>query len=222
MSFKTLLARSATALVACALLVALCYFFVDRPVALFVHDHRLNRFELLRWLTYSPIVLEGMALIVLVLGAARLAWGPFSRVERTLFAAAVSLAVALAFKNSLKVAFGRYWPDTWVGNNPSLLQDGAYGFHPFHTGAAYESFPSGHTTRIVAVMAVAWVAFPGGRWLWVLACGSVVVGLLGMNYHFVGDVVAGAFVGSVTGRYAAHFFRLGGAGAESLTSKRDG
>jgi hypothetical protein len=34
----------------------------------------------------------------------------------------------------------------------------------------------------------------------VLACLSVVVGLLRANYHFVGDVVVGAFVGSITER----------------------
>jgi hypothetical protein len=29
-----------------------------------------------------------------------------------------------------------------------------------------------------------------------------------MNYHFVGDIMAGAGLGSITGMYAAHFFRL--------------
>ena len=32
---------------------------------------------------------------------------------------------------TLAYAFGRYWPDTWVHDNPSLIRDGAYGFHPF-------------------------------------------------------------------------------------------
>jgi membrane-associated phospholipid phosphatase len=215
MSYAALLRRAAAALLVCAALVTVCYFFVDRPVAFFVHDQHFNRFEALKWLTYLPVVLEAVAPAVLVLAAVRLARGPLSRLETTLFCAAVNLMATLSLKNGLKVAFGRYWPETWTHDNPSLIQDGAYGFHPFHTGPAYESFPSGHTARIFAVLSVAWVAYPKWRWLCVLACGSVVVGLVGMDYHFVGDVVAGAFLGSVTGMYSAHFFRLDQGSARS-------
>jgi hypothetical protein len=35
------------------------------------------------------------------------------------------------------------------------------------------------------------------------------VGLLGMDYHFVGDVIAGGFVGGVVGAYTAHYTGLG-------------
>ena len=210
MSYQALLRRALVALLLCAGLVTVCYFFVDRPVAFFVHDRHVNRLVALKWLTYSPIVLEEVAPVVLVLAVVRLAWGPLTRFERTLFCAAVNLMVTLALKNGLKVAFGRYWPETWIEDNPSLIRDGAYGFHPFHTGAAYESFPSGHTARAFSVFAVVWVAYPRWRCLCVLACGSVIIGLVGMDYHFVGDVVGGAFLGSITGMYAAHFFRLGG------------
>jgi hypothetical protein len=30
------------------------------------------------------------------------------------------------------------------------------------------------------------------------------VALIGMDYHFVSDVIAGAFVGGITGTYTAH------------------
>jgi membrane-associated phospholipid phosphatase len=206
--FMKLLQRTVVALLACAALVTLCYFFVDEPFARFVHDQNLSRFEVLKWLTYTPAYLENLAPVVLVLVAVRRAWGPLSRLERTLLCAALALLVAEAFRESLAILFGRYWPETWVNDNPSLIRDGAYGFHPFHTGPAYESFPSGHTARICAAMTVVWVAYPGLRWVSVLVCLSVVVGLLGMDYHFVGDVVAGAFVGSITGAYAACFGEL--------------
>jgi membrane-associated phospholipid phosphatase len=217
MTFQALLYRGTAALVVCAVLVTvcavlvtLCYFFVDRPVAFFVHNHGINRFVVLEWMTYSPIALEHAAPVVLVLAAIRLAWGPLTRLETTLFAAAVNLAVTLALKNELKIVFGRYWPETWTHDNQSLISNDAYGFHPFHEGSAYGSFPSGHTARICAVVSVVWIAYPGWRWLCVLAAGSVVVGLVGMDYHFVGDIIAGAFLGSITGMYTAHFFRLDG------------
>ena len=53
------------------------------------------------------------------------------------------------------------------------------------------------------MVAVLWLAYPGGRWAWVL--GGIVLGisLVGMNYHFVGDVIAGGVIGSIVGAYVA-------------------
>jgi len=56
--------------------------------------------------------------------------------EMTLLTASASLVLADQFRDTLAYAFGRYWPDTWTNDNPSLIQNGAYGFHPFHGGAA--------------------------------------------------------------------------------------
>jgi membrane-associated phospholipid phosphatase len=103
----------------------------------------------------------------------------------------------------LGFAFGRYWPETWIDDNPSLIGDGAYGFHPFHGGTAYRSFPSGHTARILAVATIVWIGYPRWRWACVLSSLAVAAGLIGMNYHFVGDVIAGGFVGGIVGAYIA-------------------
>ena len=89
------------------------------------------------------------------------------RWEKVVVVACVSLVLAEQFRGSLAYAFGRYWPETWINDNPSLIRDGAYGFHPFHHGIAYDSFPSGHTARTLVVAAVIWIAYP--RWRW--ACG---------------------------------------------------
>ena len=43
-------------------------------------------------------------------------------------------------------------------------------------------------------------------WLWAL--GLVVVGLVGMTYHFVGDTVGGACLGTLTGVWCGQFFGL--------------
>ncbi|HEY7309952.1 MAG TPA: phosphatase PAP2 family protein [Gemmataceae bacterium] len=207
-SFQTLLRRFAMALPVCALLVTLAYLFVDRPVAFFVHDHHLNRIAALEWMTHTAMAFDALASAIVFLAAVRLAFGPLTRLERTLFAAALSLMVAVAFEYYLKFLFGRYWPETWVNDNPSLIRDNAYGFHPFHDGSAYGSFPSGHTARTVALLWVIGVAYPRWVWLCVLAAASVVVGLVGMNYHFVGDTIGGTFLGAWTGMYAARFFRV--------------
>ena len=233
-AFFPLLRRSLLALLVCTFLVALCYFFVDRPVAFFVQDQGINHHDLLKWLTYPPPYLESWAPLVLAGLAVRRAWGPFQKCELTLLAACISLLVALQFKESLKFAFGRTWPDTWTNNNPSLIQNDAYGFHPFKSGKSnwYASFPSGHTARVLAIVAVYWISYPGWRWPELLvrlvgaaATAAVAVGLVGMNYHFVGDVIAGGFLGGLVGTYTAHFCGLGQAPADAFfpcENRRDG
>ena len=103
------------------------------------------------------------------------------------------------------------WPDLARDldrNNPSLIADGVYGFHPFHFGKAYQSFPSGHAAAAFAVISILWLSRPRWRWLYAAVGGFVCVALVGLNYHFVGDVIAGAMLGSVTGVYATRLFGL--------------
>jgi membrane-associated phospholipid phosphatase len=206
--YSRLLSRSLLALVIGAGLVVCCYFFVDRPMAWFVYDNGIDRSAELAWLTYPPPWLERFAPLAVTALMVRRAWGPFHRWERVLLASCISLMVTVQFKDTLKFAFGRFWPETWINNNPSLIRDNAYGFHPFHDGPGYGSFPSGHTARAVAVAAVVWIAYPGWRWACVLATVAVVVGLVGKNYHFVGDTIAGGFVGGIVGGYTARIFAL--------------
>ena len=204
-NFAKLLRNTAVALLFCAALVLLCYFFVDRPVAFFVHNHRFAHVRVLKWLTYPPPALQAWVPAVLAALAVRRAWGPLRRWERVVAVACVSLVLAEQFRATIAYACGRYWPDTWINNNLSLIRDGAYGFHPFHRGIAYDSFPSGHTARTVAVAAVVWIACPRWRWACALASVAMAADLLGMDYHFVGDVIAGGFVGGIVGTYTACF-----------------
>ena len=45
---------------------------------------------------------------------------------------------------------------------------------------------------------------------WELALLAASVGLVGMNYHFVGDVIAGGFIGGIVGTYTGYGCGLGG------------
>jgi membrane-associated phospholipid phosphatase len=107
--------------------------------------------------------------------------------------------VAEAVKNQLKFAFGRTWPETWVRNNRSFIRDDVFGFFPFHGGPGYASFPSGHMTAICSVMAGMWICYPRYRLVYALCVAAVAVGLVGADFHFVSDVIAGAFLGALIG-----------------------
>ncbi len=205
-SFCILLRRALLALAVCSVLVTLAYLYIDRPAAYFAHEQHLGHVEALHWMTSTAMVLNALASILVVWAVIKLAWAPPTRLDRTLLAASISLIVAVFLEYYLKFLFGRYWPDTWVNNNPSLIHDSAYGFHPFHFGEAYGSFPSGHSARVFAALSVVWIAYPRFWLPGLLICISVMVGLVLLNHHFVSDTIAGAFLGSLTGMYAACFF----------------
>lgn len=216
--YRTLLVRCLVALLVGGGLVVLAYHFVDRQVAFFVHDlglrdHHPRLHAAIRAMTHAAVWLDGAAPVVFALAAVRLAFGPLTRLEWAALAAAINLYVTLVLREQLKSVFGRPWPATWIGDppaNPSLLGDGTYGFF-FHGKPTdyYASFPSGHTARTVAVLAVFWVACPCGRWVYALLTALIAGGLVVLNFHFVGDVIGGATLGGITGAYAAHLARLG-------------
>lgn len=190
-------------LVLALLTVAVCYEFVDRAVARFVFEH--GREPGLKWLTYPPPIVQTWTPALLTLIGLRWMAGRPTRLERVVFTAGVCLVIADQFRESLALVFGRTWPETWIDDNPSYIQNGVYGFHFFHGGRGYESFPSGHTARTAAAAAVFWIAYPAWwvRCLCAAATTLVAIGLIGMNYHFVSDVVAGGLVGGIVGAFGA-------------------
>jgi membrane-associated phospholipid phosphatase len=196
-------------LVVTASAVTISYFWFDRPIALFVHRslHGLNTFALL---TYIPNVVTPAILAVFVAAGLRgLTRRPLPRVLTVAVLAAASLAAAEVIKDHLKYVFGRTWPETWIRNNPSFIRDGAYGFHPFHGGQGYASFPSGHTTAICAVMSVLWICYPRFRPLLGLCIAAVAIGLIGADFHFLSDVIAGAFLGTSIGWITVVLWEIG-------------
>jgi membrane-associated phospholipid phosphatase len=180
-------------------LVAVSYQWLDRPIAFYVHDH-VRQFDIFDRLTQFPEFFAPLAGAILFWLSVRILMErPFSRLQATIFLCSVSLAVADAIKNQLKLAFGRTWPETWVRDNPSLIRDGIYGFNPFHGGPGFASFPSGHTAATCAVLSVLWFCYPRYRWLYGFCALAIALALVGADYHFLSDVIAGGFVGWSTG-----------------------
>ncbi len=221
---RQLLIKTAWSLLICAAVVALCYVFVDWRVARWVYDQKIGEHHWLKWPTYISPRLEDAAPIAIALLVLRRAFGPWHRWELVLLAAALSVMVVIGIGEQLKVVFGRPWPETWRNNNLSLIGNDDYTFRWFHGNDDYGSFPSGHTTVICGAMSVVWIAWPKFRWLVVIVVTAVVIGLVGDNYHFVGDVVAGAFLGSIAGVWTTRVFELRGSNANScsLSSVKDG
>ncbi len=190
---------------ACLAGVLLCMAFVDRPFATFSHDV-IRRPPWCGWLTHVADAAAPFGGAVLIAaGLWRLTGRRLDRDWRTALAAGLATLLALLAVMLLKYACGRYWPETWYHNNPSWIGTHDFGFLPFHGGAGYASFPSGHTARITAPFAVLWHRLPDWRMLWWLPTTLVAAGLLGADFHFVSDCIAGAWLGGACAMVVLRF-----------------
>jgi hypothetical protein len=117
-----------------------CYFWVDRPLALFAHD-QTKQFDIFVALRYIPQVLTPPVLVAFgVLGLRALNNRPLSRLQTTAVLAAASLAIAELLKVQLEFIFGRTWPRPGfstiplsfaTGSMASIRFMGARGLHRF-------------------------------------------------------------------------------------------
>src|SRR5216117_4182192 len=183
--YRRLLRCTLIATALCIAAVLVCYFWIDRPVAFFVYRHHINTIRVFRWLIYPPPEVQNWSALVLTILIIRRTWGPFLRWQKVLLVACISLIVADDFRISLGDVFGRYWPQTWTHDNPSLIGTGTYGFHPFQRRDDIGSFPSGHAARILAFATVWLIAMPRNRTVQVVVIilsGSMLVSLVAMNY----------------------------------------
>lgn len=189
--------------------VTVSYFWLDRPISHLAHG-LLQRFDLFEQLTLIPDALTPLAVVaVMILALRGSSRAKLSRWQTVLLVASISLVLAVIAKDELKTAFGRTWPETWIGNNPSLIRDGVFGFFPFHGGRGYRSFPSGHTTVTFAVMTVFWICYPKFRLLYAFVMAAMAIGLVGANFHFLSDVIAGGFLGVSIGWISVTLWEVG-------------
>ena len=192
-----------------AVAITVSYLWLAQPIAHLAHAEP-QRFDLFEKLTLIPDALVPLAIVAfMVLGLRGSTGHTLSRLQTVMLLSGVSLAVAIIIKDQLKFAFGRPWPETWIRNNPSFIRDGLYGFQPFHGGAGYASFPSGHTTIICTVMTVLWICYPRFRAVYALCMAAVAVGLVGANFHFLSDVIAGGFLGMTVGWLGVAMWEVG-------------
>ena len=207
LSSKAILALSG----AVAVLVPTCIKFIDRPVADFAHT--VLRAQAPTFDAVTHIVDPIPVAAGLVCGTYALAAlfgrrpGPNGQIALRI---AIAVLIAIALKEQIKVLAGRTWPETWTNNNPSYIKDGVYGFFPMQGlwsgGRAYHSFPSGHMTAISAATVSLALVFQRWRWLAPLPIALVAIGMIGANYHWLSDLIAGTALGSAVA-LAAHRLR---------------
>jgi undecaprenyl-diphosphatase len=68
----------------------------------------------------------------------------------------------------------------------------------FESPTTYSSFPSGHTTTVVAVMLYLYILFPRFLYLWLSLTLVMAFSRVLANDHFVSDIFAGVIVGAAS------------------------
>ena len=186
-----------TAFGICVAAVLLCVGYVDRPVADFFEAHFRHTVAWI-WLDRIFFVMNGVVLLallfVLMCGAWTLLGRSLPRWTGTPLLCSWTANLALAAEYIFKRLFGRGWVQ------PGYITDHQYGFYWLQTGGNWEGcFPSGTATISVAIATVLWTVSPRLRLPGVIVAALLCAIVVVANYHWLGDVVAGVFLGATIG-----------------------
>ena len=101
------------------------------------------------------------------------------------------LPLSYLLKWVFKSIFGRINTRVWLASQAS--DD----FHWFQGGGDYSGFPSGHMAVFSAFFAAVWVFYPFYRSISIGFLLILAVALVATDYHFLSDVIAGAYLGLI-------------------------
>jgi len=183
-------ARTAFSLAAVMIFSVISYYRIDIPVAIFCKGLDPRILELFEWIstagdsTWYLVGAFGLFLFFKWVRPREL-WA-----NRALF---VFSSVALSGTATLfiKMVFGRFRPRMF-------FLEGLYGFNFFHPSEDLNSFPSGHAATALSLSLALSFLFP--RYRIPLLCLGLLVAISRTvtTAHFLGDTVAGAWIGIVT------------------------
>ncbi|HEY3307748.1 MAG TPA: phosphatase PAP2 family protein [Desulfuromonadaceae bacterium] len=123
--------------------------------------------------------------------------------QRFLQLAATAVPAAYMSKAVLQFVFGRTNTRLWLSNDV-LLQ-----FNWFH-GAGLGGFPSGHMAVFTTFGAAVLYIYPRFRHVTLLGLMLLAAALIVTDYHFLGDVIAGAYLGLMVTYTTLHLLKISG------------
>ena len=174
-------------------IIVVCVYFVDLPVALFVKSRLYANAGWSEMTSDLPDLLSMVVLfsmlVSLLVYLVRTRKGLYD--DTTAFFKLVLWISPSSYlvKTLLKMVFARVNTRHW------LCEHSLYGFYWFQRESGFEGFPSGHMLVIGALLAAAWRFYPRTRALCLATATLLGIALVATNYHFVSDVIAGAYLG---------------------------
>jgi len=174
-------------------LIVVSVRYIDRPLARLMAQFHLFQALLAKAPVELPVMIALASLAVLLGGSYLAAGKPLPKGVAAGMLAGLALAWSLCLiEFVLKPVFGRTPPTAY-------LQNSQYVFHWFYWGDAFGSFPSGHTDQATAILSILWVFYPRWRWVYAGALFLLAFALILGEWHFLSDVIAGGFIGMLSG-----------------------
>jgi len=183
------------------LLLICSYYLLDERVALCIDKAWRSHARLA---IFSSNIPDFLFLIVCIITG--LAWtGYFYLANKGIYNAhtqffqlvALTIPLTFALKSILKYSIGRINTRFWL-QHPGLKE-----FHWFHGVGNYGGFPSGHMAVFMALFIALWRFYPRYRSLYACLLSVLALALIVTNYHFIGDVIAGVYLGFIV-NYFTH------------------
>ena len=183
------------------LFAGLSFLLLDRPVAIWFKAHLADTQYEGFFRTVTMIGLGGLWLVPSGLGWIFCRWrlwkadyfdiaARYRRWADSLLYFFLTVALSGLFVDAIKGVIGRYRPR-------AFFDQGLYGFHPFSTDWAINSFPSGHSQTIFAAMTALAIICPRYERAWMVLGILVAFSRVALSVHYLGDVVAGSYVGII-------------------------
>ncbi len=187
------------------IIVTICIRFFDKMLAVYISRlsfngklwHRLTA-DIPDTLFLAVCIITVFALVCYL---TRKNKGIFDKVTKLSHLVMYAVPASFIVKSLCKYVFGRINTREW------LIRPESYGFHWFHGGGAYGGFPSGHMAVFTALTAALWRFYPRQRSILLLLPLFLAVALVVTNYHFLSDVIAGAYLGVIVEIYANKLLR---------------
>jgi len=189
-------------LAAVVLFVIISHHFFDRGIAVFFGELLKNNGLLKTYAADIPDLLFPIASVITCIS-----WIAFYLLRRknicspyAQFFHLIGWTVPLSFflKTILKNVFGMTNTRAW------LVHREEFGFHWFQGGGNYSSFPSGHMAVFMVLVIALIRYFPRFRFAGLLFLLMLAAALVVTDYHFLSDVVAGAFIGLIVDHYTCY------------------
>ncbi len=148
------------------------------------------------WSQHTASIPDALLILVVsitigayVLFRYRMSRGEINAATLTCKTLAMAAPISFIAKSVTKYVFGRINTREW------LLAPTEYGFHWFSGDDRYSGFPSGHMAVFAALIAVLWRLHPRYRPPYLAILLLLALALIATNYHFLSDVIAGAYLG---------------------------
>jgi len=187
----------------CLLVVYIILFnFVSRPVDRWVHENLAGT----GWQTFGEYVSmlaygKLYTIVLSVFFVLMIFFGPAEKspIQKKFLYVLISLTIAILLSDTLKYSLGRYRPEM-------LFEHGEYGFKFFTGKDIMNSTPSGHTTRICALMTAITMLWRKALPVCIVIAVLVGVSRILVTAHYPGDIIFGFYVGTFTSLWTYKFF----------------